>query len=289
MVKAERFASRGSLIHSIEVWPARSETQRARLRELLLVLKMVRPDFVTVTYGAMGSSRERTIALIEELVDEGFAVVAHLACLGNTRDELVELIHRYVALGACGILALRGDPPLEGEAGPPQGELQYASELVELIRQESDLPVAVALHPDGHPDANDLLSDRVFAAQKLAHADLGLTQFFFAYTSFAQLRAAMLERGVRTPVVPGLMVPSSPKQLQRMAEMAGIASPDAAAAVLGAGVDDLAVFQSQALETAITIAQMAIADGVRGIHLFSMNNAQVTLEFFSRLRAVESS
>ncbi|WP_298347114.1 methylenetetrahydrofolate reductase [Ferrimicrobium sp.] len=289
LVKAERFASRRSLIHSIEVWPARSATQRARLRELLLVLKTVQPDFVTVTYGAMGSSRERTIALIEELVGEGFAVVAHLACLGNTRDELVELIHRYVALGACGILALRGDPPLEGAVDLPLGELHYASELVELIHQESDLPVAVALHPDGHPDAVDLLSDREFAAQKLAHADLGLTQFFFAYPSFAHLRLAMIERGVTTPVIPGLMVPSSSKQLQRMAEMAGIAPPDGAAVVPDSGVDDSAVFQSQALETAITIAQMAIADGVRGIHLFSMNNAEITLEFFTRLRAIEPS
>ncbi|WP_298209684.1 methylenetetrahydrofolate reductase [Ferrimicrobium sp.] len=288
-MKADRFAAKTGLIRSVEVWPARSETQKARLRELLIVLKAVQPDFVTVTYGAMGSSRERTLSLVEELVREGFAVVAHLACLGNTRDELVELIHRYEISGACGILALRGDPPLESEAQLPQGELQYASELVDLIRRESDVPVAVALHPDGHPDSKDLSSDRRFAAQKLAQADLGLTQFFFDYGSFSQLRAAMIERGVTTPIIPGLMVPSSLKQLKRMAEMAGIEAPDRVDEVTPIGIDGASIFQSLALDDAIATAKMAIADGVRGVHLFSMNNAEVTLEFFTRLGSSEPS
>jgi methylenetetrahydrofolate reductase (NADPH) len=256
-----------------------------KLDELLGALREIRPDFVTVTYGAMGSSRPKTIALIEELVGMGFHVVAHLACLGNTRDELVDLIHRYEAIGACGILALRGDPPLEGGVQLGPGDLRYAGELVDLVRQESDLPVMVALHPNGHPESVDLAQDRAYAAAKLARADLGLTQFFFDYPSFAGLRAAMEAHNVATPVVPGLMVPASPKQLQRMAQIAGIK--------LSVGVPPLELrdaggldeFRARWLDAALALAKRALQDGAKGVHLFSMNNAAVTTEFFERLSA----
>jgi len=272
-------------IRSVEVWPARSEAQVAKLDELLGVLREIRPDFVTVTYGAMGSSRPKTIALIEELVGMGFDVVAHLACLGNTRDELVDLIHRYEAIGACGILALRGDPPLEGGVQLGPGDLRYAGELVDLVHQESDLPVMVALHPNGHPESVDLAQDRAYAAAKLARADLGLTQFFFDYASFAELRAAMVAHNVVTPVVPGLMVPASPKQLQRMAEIAGIKLPVGVPPLDLSDDGGLDEFRARWLDAALALAKRAVQDGAKGVHLFSMNNAAVTTEFFERLSA----
>jgi methylenetetrahydrofolate reductase (NADPH) len=232
----------------------------------------------------MGSSRERTVTLIENLIEEGFDVVAHLACLGNSRHELVDLIHRYQTVGVRGILALRGDPPLDGGIELPESELHYASELVELVRQESDLPVVVALHPDGHPDSEDDASDRRHAAQKLAHADLGLTQFFFEYASFAGLRESMLAQGVKVPVVPGLMVPATPKHLMKMSQIAGLEPPASFDGATFSGDDGSSAFQSLALDAAVALAKKAIADGVRGVHLFSMNNARVTTEFFARLQ-----
>ncbi len=283
LAKCNLLEQRAGCVRSVEVWPARSDRQAERLRELIAVLQSVDPDFVTVTYGAMGSSRARSLALIEELVVLGFDVVAHLACLGNSRDELVDLIHRYRSLGVCGVLALRGDPPLESTTGFGASELHHASELVELIRQESDLPVMVALHPDGHPDSTDIASDRNFAAEKLGNADLGLTQFFFDYASFVGLQSDMMARGVTTPIVPGLMVPSSPKQLLRMTEIAGIQPPPYFASAdwdLDNGLDR---FRALALDGALTLARRALEDGARGVHLFSMNSAQVTAEFFARL------
>ena len=283
MPKVDLLPAHQGLVRSVEVWPARSEAQSDRLNSLLMAMKTVRPDFITVTYGAMGSSRERTVTLIEDLIEEGFDVVAHLACLGNSRRELVELIHRYQTIGVRGILALRGDPPLDGGVELAASELHYASELVELVRQESDLPVAVALHPDGHPDSPDTASDRRYAAQKLEHADLGLTQFFFEYASFAGLREAMLGQGVKVPIVPGLMVPATPKQLKKMSQIAGLDPPDSFGGVACSGDDGALAFQSLALDAAVALAKKAIADGVRGVHLFSMNNALVTAEFFARL------
>lgn len=288
MRKVELLPTREGLVRSVEIWPARNEVQSKRLAALLSEMKMLRPDFITVTYGAMGSSRERTLTLIEDLIEDGFEVVAHLACLGNSRRELVDLIHHYQSMGVRGILALRGDPPLEGAAELPESELHYASELVKLVRQESDLPVAVALHPDGHPDSQDERRDRRYAAQKLADADLGLTQFFFEYASFARLRDSMLDLGVTVPVVPGIMVPASFGQLKKMSQIAGIEPPTSFDGVSFSGDDAASTFRSLALDAAVALAKAAVADGVRGVHLFSMNNAEVTTEFFSRLQQVSA-
>ena len=288
MRKVELLPAHQGLVRSVEVWPARNEAQSDRLSALLTAMKTVQPDFITVTYGAMGSSRERTLTLIEDLIEEGFAVVAHLACLGHSRSELVDLIHRYQTLGVRGILALRGDPPLDGVVEFAASELHYANELVELVRQESDLPVAVALHPDGHPDSPDTASDRQYAARKLEHADLGLSQFFFEYASFAGLREAMLGQGVKVPIVPGLMVPATHKQLMKMSQIAGLDPPTSFDGVALSGDGDTSAFQSLALDAAVALAKRAIADGVRGIHLFSMNNARVTTEFFARLQVTAS-
>lgn len=278
MAELAELVAEGRPLRSVEIWPARSESQAARLAELLDAVRPFPLDFLTVTYGARGSARAHSLRLVEELSRDGWPVVAHLACLGHSRPELIEIVRRLARLRLVGVLALRGDPPLEDDPAASRGPC-HARDLVELIRAESRLSVAVALHPDGHPDAASRAEDRVFGAEKLAMADLGFTQFFFEDRSYVELVHAMRSRGVNTPVVPGFMLPTSRRQLTRMAEMAGIAAPDALAELPDDRFVEAATQHVEALATRVLTA------GAPGLHLFSMNQPASTTRFLTRFPA----
>jgi methylenetetrahydrofolate reductase (NADPH) len=271
-------AADGRSLRSVEIWPARNEAQAARLGELIEVLRGLPLDFVTVTYGARGSARERSLRLVEELVGEGWPVVAHLACLGHTREELRHMVRWLARLRPAGVLALRGDPPLDGDPVGAGGSC-HALDLVELIRAETSLPVAVALHPDGHPEARSLAEDRAHAAEKLALADVGFTQFYFDGRSLEVLVAEMQARGVATPVVPGFMLPASRRQLHRMAAMAGIEAP---AQLIDAPEERFGEVAARHVES---LAAEALAARAPGLHLFSMNQPGSVRRFLARFPA----
>jgi len=278
VVELAALVAEGRSLRSVEIWPARNDAQGARLRELIEALRRVPFDFVTVTYGARGSARERSLRLVEELVTEGWPVVAHLACLGHTREELVAMVRWLGRLRPAGVLALRGDPPLDGTKA--QGHAPcHALDLVELIQAETSLSVAVALHPDGHPEATSLADDRTYAAEKLARADVGFTQFYFDPHSYRELVRDMRMREVTTPVVPGFMLPASKRQLSKMAEMAGIQAP---AALDGVPEER---FEAEASAHVEGLAAAALADGAPGLHLFSMNQAASLRRFLGRFPA----
>lgn len=278
MVELAALAADSRSLRSVEIWPARNEVQAARLAELIDVLRGLPLDFVTVTYGARGSARERSLRLVEDLVADGWPVVAHLACLGHTREELTAMVRWLARVRPAGVLALRGDPPLDGD-GATTGGPCHALDLVELIRAETSLSVAVALHPDGHPDAPSLAVDRAHAAEKLALADVGFTQFYFDHRSLQGLVAEMQARGVATPVVPGFMLPATGRQLHRMAEMAGITAP----AELVALPEER--FEEEAARHVEALAAEALAARAPGLHLFSMNQSGSVQRFLSRFPA----
>ncbi len=266
---------------SVEIWPARTFEQSERLEILLKVLEESPVDFVSVTYGALGSDRPRTLSLAERLAGEGFRVVAHLACLTHTEAELHALVRRYIDLGVAGILALRGDAPLEGGevAG---GDLAHAVDLVRLVKGvEPAIPVAVALHPAGHPEAASPEQDLAYSAEKLALADFGITQFFVDGGQYSSMMAGLAGLGVIKPVSAGIIVPASVKQLARMSEMAGVSLPKTLMdGYLDAG-SDRAQLRVVGERFAFSLAEESLAAGAQGVHLFSMNSPDAVRSFIA--------
>lgn len=268
----------GEQVCSVELWPARTKEQEQRLEATLAVLRESPPAFVSVTYGAFGSSRHESLALIERVLADGHRVLAHLAVAGHSADQLIELLLHVERVGVDGVLALRGDPPLDGADDRVRFAGRHALELVELARQHTQLAIGVALHPSGHPEARSLEEDLDHQAAKLTRADFGITQFYFEPDALTRLRSALRARGVTRPVIPGLLVPRSPRQLVRMGEMAAVpVPPQLVEALDGAdGPDRARVLVGE-------LASAALDEGSLGVHLFSMNQPETTAWLLERL------
>ncbi len=266
---------------SFEFWPPRDEQRFSRVLEELAAL---RPHFVSVTYGAAGSTRERTHDLVTDLRAASLLPVAHVCCAAHRRDELVGLLHRYRHDGIENILALRGDPPLSAGGALPEGDLRYAVELVELVRAVGDFSVGVAAHPEGHPDCNgDLEVDLDHAAAKLDAADYAITQFFFRVEDYLRLVEGLSARGVDKPVVPGIMPIDRIGQVSRMAEMSGATFPLELAARLDAAAHDADEVRRIGIDVATELAQKLQAEDVPGLHFYTMNRSASVLAVCANL------
>lgn len=275
----------GAPVLSVELWPPRSDAAAQRLDSTLERLEELRPGFASITYGAAGSTRDRTHDLVVGLQnDRRITTMAHLACAAHRRSELVEILERYRDAGIENVLALRGDPPVGADAPLPPGELSSARELVELAREVGPFCVAVAAHPAGHPDSDDLARDRRFLADKLRVADFAITQFFFDVADYQRLVEDLASLGVTKPVVPGVMPITSVRTLERMSVLAGAPVPDAVASrVTAAAPDDV---QRLGVELAVELCGKLLAEGVPGLHFYTMNQFSATLEVCSALGLV---
>jgi methylenetetrahydrofolate reductase (NADPH) len=270
---------------SIELWPPRSPAAEERLERSFNRLEALAPAFASITYGAAGSTRERTHDLVVSMQrDHATTAMAHLACAAHRRSELVEILERYRDAGIENVLALRGDPPIDAVGALPEGELSRAIELVELVRSVGPFCIAVAAHPAGHPGASSLAEDRRHLAEKLAVADFAITQFFFGAHEYLDLVADLAARGIDKPVVPGIMPITSPNSLARMATLSGATVPDALARrfvdvapedVIRVGVD-----------VAVELGAKLLAEGAPGLHFYTMNQFAATLEICSALGLV---
>ena len=210
---------------SFELWPPRSPESAEALELALEELAALGPAFVAITYGAGGSTRERTHDLVAGLVDSPLLPLAHLTCAAHHRTELVELMQRYRRAGVDNLLALHGDPPLSLTEPLPEGDLRYAVELVRLARELGFPGIGVALHPEGHPAAPSREADWQHQSTKLREADFGLTQFLHRSNDYFALVEEMRIRGADAPVVPGIMPITNVRQVERMAAMSGTSVP----------------------------------------------------------------
>lgn len=269
---------------SIELWPPRSEAAEARLERALVELAELRPGFVSITYGAGGSTRERTHDLVLHLEREiPVTSMAHLTCAAHTRAELREILERYAEAGIENVLALRGDPPLAADGPLPEGDLHHAIELVELAREVGGLCVAVAAHPETHPDAADQESDRRRLADKLGLADFAITQFFFRIESYLELVEWLSTHGVDKPVIPGIMPITNVRTVRRMAELSGCEVPRSIAARIDAVADRPEEVLKIGVEIATELCQKLLAEGVPGLHFYTMNQSAATREIYAHL------
>jgi len=236
-----------------------------------------------VTYRGGRESRQRTYDLVTGILrTTTITPMAHLICVAHSRLELAEILVSFRRAGVENLMALGGDPPTDPDAGP--GELAHAVELVELARAIGGFSIGVAAHPAGHPASPDMASDRDFLAAKLAVADFAVTQFFFEAHEYATLVSDLEVRGVRKPVLPGIMPVESLKSLPRLAQMGAAVPPWAVArleAAAESGGDD--AVRHTGIELATELCEQLRDLGAPGLHFYTLNRSSATREIYAAL------
>ena len=266
---------------SYEFFPPKDETGMETLREVVDTLRVTRPDFVSVTYGAGGSTRQRTLEICQELQRKDYnPVMHHLTCVGASRDELIANIDEIHEAGIRNIMALRGDPP-RGETvfrPHPQG-LAYAADLVHLIRERHpDISCGVAGYPEVHQEATSLEEDIAFLKQKIeAGADFITTQLFYDNDSFFTFEKACRQAGITVPILPGLLPPLSLKQLQRMTQMCQASLPETLLQRMQEAGDDPIASEQVGIDWTIEQIEGLLNHGVPGVHLYILNRSKAAL------------
>jgi methylenetetrahydrofolate reductase (NADPH) len=257
---------------SFEFFPPKTDAAAVQLEKAVQELAPLQPSFVSVTYGALGSTRDRTREVVTRINDDHpFPAMAHLTCVGHTRAEVVALLETYAAAGVRNVLALGGDPPADGR--DPGGEFTHACELLELVQAVGGFSVGVAAHPELHPRSPDRVSDRRYLAEKLAAADFAVTQFFFDAAHYVELLDELAALGVDKPVIPGVLPVTNVAGLRRMAAMNGTDVPAALVARLDAVADDPAAVAAIGVEVAVELCTALLAAGAPGLHLYTMNRS----------------
>jgi methylenetetrahydrofolate reductase (NADPH) len=261
---------------SFEFFPPKDEASRLSLSASVDELAKLNPDFVSVTYGAMGSNQESSLEVVESLAKR-FPTIAHLTCIGATRENIQALLDRYTQLGVAGILALRGDKPANFDS-LPASDFRVALDLVNQVIQTSTLPVGVATFPEKHPESPSLEHDiHVLKLKQDAGATFAMTQLFFSMNAYDELVSAARSAGISIPIVPGVMPISNVKQVMRMAEMSGASVPDSLTnALTEASTDEDA--QKVGMDFTVTLATELLAKGSPGLHIFTLNHHRAAIE-----------
>jgi methylenetetrahydrofolate reductase (NADPH) len=268
---------------SFEFFPPRSDEAVATLRATIAELAPLEPSFVSVTYGAGGSTRELTHRLVVDLLGDGINPVAHLTAVEHTVDELTDIVAGYRDAGVRNVLALRGDAP--AGVDEPMRALEHAIDLVHLIRATAGpgTSVGVAAHPEGHPAATSLEEDRRHLAAKLEAADFAVTQFFFAAEDYLRLVDDLAALGCTRPVLPGIMPVTNLAQIERFAALSGATFPAWLAERLHAVGDDPAEVRAVGVEVATELCADLMDAGAPGLHFYTLNRSTATREVAANL------
>jgi len=277
----EIYAAATEPVISFEVFPPRDDAAGARLDAALPLLRDLGPGFMTCTYGAGGSTRDKTLEIASRVRHElKLEAACHLTCVGSSRAELRAIVHRIRAAGIDNIVALRGDPPVGEKAFRPAADgLAHGSELVALIRddiedQGPEFGIAVAGSPETHTEAESPASDLAHLKHKVeAGADVVITQLFFDNADFYAFRRRAVEAGIRVPIVPGLMPVRSEAQIQRIAGMCGARIPEALTARLAERDGDPAAVREVGADYCLEQARDLLEHDVPGIHFYVLNSA----------------
>ncbi|HEV2208742.1 MAG TPA: methylenetetrahydrofolate reductase [NAD(P)H] [Verrucomicrobiae bacterium] len=280
--------SAGQPVISFEFFPPKTdEGERTLLEKTLPRLLTARPDYCSVTYGAGGGTREKTLRIVERIQQEHqLTAVAHLTCVCATREEIRQLLGQIRALGVRNVLALRGDPPGGGEFQPTPGGFEFSNQLVSFIREQGDFCIGVAGFPEGHIACKEGKHvDWRYLKQKIeAGADFVVTQLFFDNADYYEFRDH-LERqsGVKVPLVPGIIPILSGTQIKRFTALCGARIPQALAAKLDELGDDEAAVTRFGIEYATRQCEDLLREGAPGVHFYTLNRAHSTMEILNNL------
>ena len=267
--------------YSFEFFPPKTDGAQLSLGRAIGELEPLAPSFVSVTYGAGGSTRQRTHAVVSWMRKETtLPPMAHLTCQGHVRAEIRDILNDYAADGVENILALGGDVPTDGEPAP--SDYTYASDLLEDVLADGRFSIGIAAHPELHPRSPDRATDRKFLAAKLSRADFAITQFFFDLDVYVQMVNELADLGVTKPVLPGIMPVTNKNQIRRMAELSGAAFPAWLAERLDR-TDDAEEIRRIGVDAATELCQGLLDAGAPGLHFYTMNRSTATSEIYANL------
>lgn len=271
---------------SLEFFPPRDGEGEERLWKALTSLAQYEPDFVSVTYGAGGSARDRTVKVTGEITKRtGIPTVAHLTCVGATRFELEAILDSYSESGIKSILALRGDPEGGPSAKwiPTPGGLDHSDELVSIAHQKN-FEVGVAAFPDGHPASSSLQEDiKVLLEKERRGATFATTQFFFSVSKYIKLKEALEAAGSKLTLIAGILPITNFKQLNRMAQLSGTEIPNNIVEKLTPVSENVEMVREIGIDLATKLCSDLMDAGVPGLHFYTMNSASSTIEIVKRI------
>ncbi|WP_144815768.1 methylenetetrahydrofolate reductase [NAD(P)H] [Aerolutibacter ruishenii] len=272
---------------SFEFYPPKTDEQRAQLDKTAAKLKAHSPDYVSVTFGAGGSTLSHTPEAIQYLRGQhGYDAAPHITCMGGSREEIRGLLKLYKALGARRLVTLRGDLP-SGMVSP--GDLRYASELVEFIRNETGdhFHIEVAAYPETHPQARDAHTDlKAFATKVKAGANGAITQYFYNADAYFRFVDDARKAGIDVPIVPGIMPISNFSQIRRFSELCGAEIPRWVAQRMQAYADDVDSVREFGAEVVAQLCRRLIDGGAPGLHFYTLNLSKPTLNVLARIGVV---
>ena len=270
--------------YSFEFFPPKTAEGAEKLRETRRQLERLKPKFFSVTFGAGGSTRDRTLDTVLEIQQAGFKAAPHLSCIGATRADIADILSRYKAAGIRHLVALRGDLP-SGAMGV--GELRYANELVAFIRESSGdwFNIEVACYPEFHPQAKSPVDDLANFRRKVdAGANSAITQYFYNADAYFRFVGECERLGIAIPIVPGIMPIGNFSQLARFSDACGAEIPRWIRLKLQAYADDVDSIRAFGLDVVTELCERLLAAGAPGLHFYTMNQAGLTTELWKRLR-----
>lgn len=267
---------------SFEFFPPKTDVAQLSLLDTIAELEPLHPSFVSITYGAGGSTRERTHDLVTWVRrDTSITPMAHLTCIGHTKPEIDEIIAMYLDNGIDNILALGGDPSTDTDQVRPS-DFTHAIDLVAHLRTNSPLSIGVAAHPEVHPRSPDRTSDRRHLASKLRLADFAITQFFFDIEHYVRLVEELANLGVHTPIIPGIMPVTNKSQVQRMSQMSGAVFPQWLANRLD-DTNDPDEVNRIGIDVATQLCAQLLEVGAPGLHFYTLNRSTATRKIYTNL------
>lgn len=272
---------------SCEFFPPKTDKGEAKLWQCIQELQAIQPSFVSVTYGAGGSTRDRTKRIVVRIKRETeLEPVAHLTCVGANKEELGDLLDEYQAAGIDNILALRGDPP-EGmdRFRAVAGGFAHASDLVAFIHARDGFSIGVATYPEGHPESKGGVADdiRYLKLKQDNGADVAVTQYFFDNADFYRFREQANAAGVRIPIIPGIMPITNYEQVERFSGMCGATIPGWLREKMAPIRENLEAVKAQGIELAVEQCKDLLANDAPGLHFYTLNKSEATIAIHRNL------